>query len=163
MNWELAGILAEIISAFAVVATLIFLGLEVRNNRNATESMSIDALAVGFNNLNTQLVGDSEFFEIFFSALGDPTNLSDINRARVLWMIQSYINHLTTVKKYHDSGALPEEEWDAYIEGTAQVLNTPGGKWGLANVAITPSLLAEIRKFEGAETKDGFLGLEGNG
>ena len=159
MNWELAGIIAEIVGAAAVVITLVFLAVEIRTNRNATESASIDALAAGFNNINLHITGDAEFFRVFLAALADPIGLDEADRARFLWTMQSYINHLTSVKKYHDAGSLSEEEWQAYGEGCSQVFNTPGGNWALENVAVTPSLLTEMRKFQGTEIKKGFLGI----
>jgi len=160
LDWTFVGTLAEVASAFAVVVTLIFLGVEVRGYRNATEPTASDALSAGFNNLNMQITSDPEFFETFMSALSDPLTLNDMSKARVLWVIQCYINHLTTVKKYHDAGSLPEEEWGAYMQGTSQVLNSPGGIWALENVAITPSLLAEIKRHQDVTYKNGFLGLK---
>ena len=56
MNWEIATAIAEMAGAVAVVATLIYLAGEVRQNRKAIESASIDALSAGWNDLNDPLL-----------------------------------------------------------------------------------------------------------
>jgi len=48
MNWAAAGVISEIVGAIAVVVSLLFLASEVKRNRNATESTSVDALAEPF-------------------------------------------------------------------------------------------------------------------
>ncbi len=45
MNWEIATAIAEISGAIAVIVTLVYLATEVRQNRKAIESASIDALS----------------------------------------------------------------------------------------------------------------------
>ena len=49
MNWDAIGAVGEVVGAFAVVLTLIFLAREVRLSRLANEAASVDALATGWN------------------------------------------------------------------------------------------------------------------
>jgi hypothetical protein len=160
MNWESIGPFAEVVSAFAVVISLAILGYEIHQNRKTVESAAVDALAAGFNSWNEQLISDEKFFESFFLILARPEDASELEKTRFLWMFQSLVNHLNTVKKYHETGALPQEEWDIYIEGVTQLFNTPGGEWALENIATTPTLLSAIRKSQGTLMNDGILGLQ---
>ena len=160
MNWESIGTLAEVVSAFAVVVSLIILGYEIRQSRKTVESAAVDALAAGFNLWNEQLTNDEKFFESFYLILARPGDASELEKARFLWMFQSLVNHLNTVRKYHETGALPQEEWDIYIEGVTQLFNTPGGQWALENIATTPSLMKAICKSQGTLMNEGILGLQ---
>ena len=82
MNWDLIIGVSEVVGALAIVVTLIFLGLEVRNNRSATESASLDALAAGFNAINIQLIGDASVTKVWVSGVADPEKLDDVDRVR---------------------------------------------------------------------------------
>jgi len=157
MNLELIGIAAEIVGALAVVVTLLFLAVEVRNNRNATESASIDALATGFNAINAHVIDDPQLAEIWQTGLAEPEQLTEVDRIRLVHLVQSYINHFTSLKKYHDSGVLPEDEWLAYSSSVAAFMNTPGGKWISEKMAITPAVAFEIKQRENDEFAYRFL------
>ena len=156
MNWEALGVIADIIGAVAVVATLIYLTIEIRLNRMAIESDSLDSLAAGWNSLNVHVMDDPELAEIWVKGFSDPDSLDPIQRTRFMMMGQSYINHFMTVKKHHDAGTLPESEWQVHAAGTAHAMCSPGGKWLCKNVAVTPEVLEVFREFRddvGKETR----------
>jgi hypothetical protein len=156
MNWEVIGIFAEIISAAAVVVTLVFLVIEIRSNRGATESAAIDAAATGFNTMNTTLISDPELVEIFLKAQAGEQPLSRVDLARVQLLLQSYINHYTTLKKYHDSGALPDRDWRSYSVAMAALTNSPGGEEICKKIEISEPVRKELDSYRGEETPYGW-------
>ena len=82
MNWEFISVIAEVVSARAVVVTLMFLAIEVRNNRRATEAASVDAQSSGINDLNSLLVSDPEFAKVWNVGMADPEKLDE---QRLTW------------------------------------------------------------------------------
>ncbi|MGR8948527.1 MAG: hypothetical protein ACU84Q_10795 [Gammaproteobacteria bacterium] len=146
MDWQIIGVFAEVISAVAVVVTIIFLSVEVRNNRNATQSNSLDALAGGFSDINYNVIGDGEFTAIWEKGLASPETLDSQETIRISMYMQCYINHYTALRKYHELGVLPDEEWEAYLAAISGIINTPGGQWLVPRLAIAPSLLQEIQE-----------------
>ena len=159
MNWEAIGVVAEVVGAVAVVFSLIYLAVQVRHAKDATESASVDALAAGFNTLNTHFVDDPELCALYLRAMENPGNLDDVERFRFIALMQSYINHFNTLKKYHDAELLPEDEWAAHSQSLRYLMSTPGGHWLCEHITITPSVLAELRKPPEFAFKDGFLGI----
>ena len=155
MNWEAIGVLAEVIGAVAVVATLLFLAIEVRNNKNATESASIDSLAEGFNTINAHIINESGMAEIYSKGVADPESLDEIQKVRFMALMQCYVNHFATVKKYHDAGQLSKEEWTAHSSGTSHVLNSTGGRWARRFITVTPSVAAVFESHRDQKGKDG--------
>jgi len=160
MNWDALGVLAETVGAVAVVVTLIYLAVEVRNNRSATESASIDSLAAGFNLLNTQIMDNPDLAEIFLRGTANHEDLDDVQKLRFIAMVQSYVNHFTTVKKYYDAGILSEEQWLAHSVGVSRLTNSPGGIWACRNITITPGVAAEFERLRDIEASDGYWGLK---
>ena len=65
MNWEAISVIAEIVGAAAVVVTLAFLAVEVRNNKRTLESASIDSFAAGYNALNTSIMENADLAETY--------------------------------------------------------------------------------------------------
>ena len=161
MNWEIATAIAEMAGAVAVVATLIYLAGEVRQNRKAIESASIDALSAGWNDLNTVIMSDPELAQIMVKGFTDPESLDEIQIYRFQLAGQSYINHfMTVVNRYHD-GTLPEQQWLAHSAGMAYVTKSPGGTWLLEHSIVTPDVRTALNESfnEELEQKDRFLGL----
>jgi hypothetical protein len=147
MNWETIGVIAEIIGATAVVITLVFLTREMRLNRVAAESGSVDSLSTGWNDLNTTVMSDTELCEIWIQGFKDPTALTEVQRLRFLLIGQSYLNHLTTIKKHFDSGTLLSKDWDIHKAGTCQIMNSPGGLWLTKNLAVPPDVIQLIVEY----------------
>lgn len=145
MDWQLIGVIAEVVSAIAVVVTIIFLAVEIRHNRRAAQSNSLDALTAGFSDINYNVVGDGEFTAIWEKGLASPESLNSQETIRICMYMQCYINHYTALRKYHELGVLAHEEWEAYLAAFAGILNTPGGQWMIPRLAIAPSLLKEIQ------------------
>ena len=145
MDWQLIGVFAEVVSAVAVVVTIIFLVVEVRHNRNAAQSNSLDALTSGFSDINYNVVGDDEFAAIWEKGIASPESLSPREKIRICMYMQCYMNHYTALRKYHELGVLPDEEWEAYLAAVAGILNTVGGRWMIPRLAIAPALLKEIQ------------------
>ena len=161
MEWELVGVFAEVVSAVAVIVTIIFLAFEVRNNRNAVQSSSLDALATGFSAINSNVIGDAEFTKIWETGLASPDELTSQERIRMSMHLQCYMNHYTALHKYHELGVLPDEEWQSYLNAISGILNTPGGKWFIPRLTITPALLKKFQ--EHSSTKEEYGWLPGGG
>ena len=156
MNWEAAGVVAEIVGAVAVVVSLLFLAIEVRRGRNATESASVDSLAEGFNTLNAHLMGDPGLASVYLKGMSAPESLDEVEAIRFVAMGQSYINHFTTVMKYHDAGLLPQEEWLSHYHAMHHIFNSPGGKWIQKRITMTPTLRAAFEAAVPPQVDDGF-------
>ncbi|MEQ8693995.1 MAG: hypothetical protein RIC85_01540 [Gammaproteobacteria bacterium] len=162
MNWEAIGVIAEVVGAIAVVITLLYLALEVKRNRSATESSSVDALAEGFNALNSLLADSPELAEIWLSGMSDPNSLNGIQRVRLIALVQSYVNHFTTVKKHYDAGLLPHDQWMTHSSGFPQTMTSKGGQWIRQYITITPDVLKVFEELDREGLKEGYWGITKN-
>ena len=160
MNWEAIGVLAEIVGAAAVVITLAFLAYEVRSNKRALESASVDTFAAGYNAVNSSIMENSELAEIYRVGIENPENLSETQKIQFIALGQSYINQSTTVKKYRDAGLLSDEEWDFQLTGIANVMTSKGGKWLRQRVAIAPNVEKAFQEAEVSDIPQEFWGIK---
>lgn len=162
MNWEAIGVIAEVVGSAAVVITLIFLAYEVRSNKRALESASIDTFATGYNAVNASLMENAELAEIYSIGIANPEALDETQKIRFIALGQSYINQFTRVKKYRDAGLISDDEWEFQLLGTAGVMNAPGGKWLRQMVSVAPNVEQEFRNVDGRKVDDGFWGIKGS-
>ena len=69
--------LAEIIGAFAVVVSLLYVGIQVNDSASAVRSASANDANVALQNWYLQIGSDRETSELFYTALTSETALSD--------------------------------------------------------------------------------------
>ena len=71
MNWDAVGALAELIGAVAVIATLIYLSIQIRQNTRANEIESSQGnLDQGVSWMNN-LIQDPSLAELYLAGLQD--------------------------------------------------------------------------------------------
>ena len=87
MNWDALGAFAELAGAIAVVASLFYVGIQVRENSRAVRGQTFDSIATGLNQAVLQMVGDAELIEIIQRGVANG-ELSEIETLRYnSWML----------------------------------------------------------------------------
>ncbi len=151
MDWGVLGVVAEVVSAVAVIATLIFLAVEVRNNRYATEAASVDAQSSGLNDLNALLVSDPEFAKIWKVGMADAGQLDEVERLRLAFQLQNYVNLYIALRRHRMTGAIPEENWEYYAHAFGTLMNTPGAQTLAKEIAIPAAVAKEFAQYRDAK------------
>lgn len=81
MNWEALGAFGELIGAAAVVATLIYLSVQLRQNTKTVRLSSAQAVTEELQNMFSLLASDQSLADIFVEA-GKSGELSAASRVR---------------------------------------------------------------------------------
>ena len=72
VNWDAIGAIGEIVGATAVVATLLYLARETRNNTQAVVAASTRTSSWGFAEFNTQIASDEVLSRLIHKSMQDP-------------------------------------------------------------------------------------------
>jgi len=88
---------AQIIGSTAVVASLVFVGLELRRNTRVTRAASHHAVTASLNDLNMFWAGDTEVTRIWLAGLNDRNALSPEERWRFDSILRSYLHVCETM------------------------------------------------------------------
>jgi hypothetical protein len=147
--------LGEFIGGVAVLATLIYLALQLRHGRSDARAASVDALVSRLDAFNADFHNSAELCDIFMRGNNDPESLEPVERTRYLALTQRLLNHFMTIKRSRDRGVLPDPEWLTYGVGTANFLDSTGGEWACNEAAIADdvrSTLRELRSNSSAST-----------
>lgn len=128
MNWDAIGSIGEIIGALAVLFTLAYLALQVRQNTNATRAASHHVVTDAMNQLNLSLAKDQAVAEIWLAGMSDRSSLNEVKRERFDALIRAYMHVCDTMYYHAELGAGDNGLWKAEERYLALILSSAGGK-----------------------------------
>jgi hypothetical protein len=124
MNWEAVGAVGEILGAAAVVATLVYLAAQIRQNTHTARSATRQAITDSIVAPPMSVIQDRGFREAFLSHI----NAEEITAEQNL-QLQSYCYitmHMWENIHYQSrSGLLSAEEWDAFRRNLKAIMQIP--------------------------------------
>ena len=153
MNWEAIGAIGEIVGAFAVVATLIYLASQTKLNRQATE-LNTQALRSSarteasryWSEETIRLALSPDMATILDQGMIDASKLSDEHRQRLIaWYTQHLIAKDALFHQYKD-GTLPDDAWDAHRLVLVGVLKYDSfiRTWDAGAIPVSPEFKAYV-------------------
>jgi hypothetical protein len=143
---------------FAIIAGIIFLAMEVREARNATEMQMMDSHTDGFMSLNFSITNNSELARIFIVGLYNPDKLSDTEAIQFAMFLRAFHNQHKRSKHLNNLGLLSDSELEISTRQLAQIYSTPGGKLHYDNNSIGRSreLETALKPYMGEKIQDDY-------
>jgi len=150
MNLADFASVAEIVSALGVIATLLFLAVELRKNTKATRQQSYHTIvsrraAIFFEGISR----DRETIEIFAKGL-NAGDLDEFDAQRFLVTMTNLLSHFQDVYTEYQSGIVEKEVWVAERQLLAGFSGQPGFRnlWRELNQYYLPQFIAEVARIE---------------
>jgi len=115
---------AELVGIAAIVISLIFVGLEVRQSAAATRGATQQALADSAREASGALVGDQETADLMlrFLSAADWSDFSEVERFRIVILFTTMLRvYESAYYQWSESNLAPEiwAGWEASLRGTA--------------------------------------------
>ena len=131
MNWDAIGAIAEALGAIAVVATLIYLAIQIRQNTQATRSATRHAITESIMGPPNNFLQSKSFRKTFLAHV----NSEDLDPDQSLQMqIYCYITMKSWENMHYQyrNGMLTEEEWQPLHVNLRVILQMPYWRdyWG---------------------------------
>ena len=133
INWEAIGAIGEIAGAIAVVATLAYLGRQLRSSARQQKMDAHRAVSEEFNRINDIWL-DLQSTGMLVRAWSD-WDTSTAQEQHLVWVFFTKVmNHLQTMFFMWESGAIDDSIYLAEEETSCAFLATNGGKkwWELS-------------------------------
>lgn len=125
-NLESLANLGEIIGAIAVVVSLVYLAVQVRQNTQAQQtenfSRALDRVAA----IQATLSQDTETSVIFSKGVLDPSELSANERLRFTWAMYELFGAFEFMFLASKTKAMPDEVWQRWSSAVAWWLSFSG-------------------------------------
>ena len=128
---ETLGNLGEFISGIAVLATLIYLSVQVRQNTKATKASSFHQVQREFNSWLISLARSSEMADILLKGNITPSSLNDLERVRYFGMIMTNFHVFETLYTEFCEGTASKEQWESEERSFIRLLALPGVQYYL--------------------------------
>ena len=154
MNWEAIGAIGEIVGAAGVIATLVYLAYQIRQNTTQLEQNTLAAKAAAQNASNEALrenrkaIFESlDMSEIYLRGNRKPEELDEVSLLRYRLIIMNVTEVMLEIYTQTLITGFSPETW--HTQGTTlvkRVLATSGGQWFWANFAdnYTADFRAEV-------------------
>jgi hypothetical protein len=141
-----------LITNFAVLAGILFLAFEIQqSNRIAITNTEI-ALRSGYSTLNSVLIENPDFAQIFVNAGSEDNNLSAADQLRLRsWLVQ-LVNQWVAIETAHGNGMAPESTYEVIFDDQRSIIDgMPGIRPILRNILIDYKALSATHTFRSAD------------
>jgi hypothetical protein len=118
--------LAEVVGVSAIILSLVFVGVEIRNNTAATKAQALLELNVAANDLSLAVVDNGEFSEILVTGDANVEELSEAGKARYRRWVYAMLNVHENAFIFNSAGLLDEASYAAWASSTCVLLAKPG-------------------------------------
>ena len=159
MNWDAIAAVGELLGASAVLVTLIYLAVQIRQNTSAVATATYESTMTGFNDINIVVAGNPALASLLDRGCQNPDSLNSEEIVQFNFLLRCYSNQWWKLFKLYERGSLPAAEWSIFAKEAAQFLEQPGCKPFCEQNALFADLYTELDKYKGGVISDfGFGG-----
>ena len=114
MNWEAIGAVGEVLGAFAVVLTLVYLAVQIRQNTSSTRASTYSATTDGWHNyMQAQSVAD---IDLLISLAKNPSKLTSADFYRGYYLCRVMFRRMEHDYFQFKAGTFDPATWNAYVK-----------------------------------------------
>jgi len=126
MSWDAVAAIAETVGAVAVVVTIAYLAVQIRQNTKAVRSAAAQQLLEGIAELNQFLGSDPEVTDLWWRGTADPQSLSEQEWRRFIHVASPMIRRMELMFLNRRRGFVEAEIWEAMANNMEHWFSTPG-------------------------------------
>ena len=111
MNWDAVSAVAEIFGTFAVVVTLIYVAIQIRQSNRESQSSTAWAITNSLNEFAGRITANSELASVWNRGIADFQGLDATEQERFVVLIAEWYNVLMALYRTRDLSPLPDSYW----------------------------------------------------
>jgi hypothetical protein len=129
MKLEKWALIAEIVGAFAIVISLVFVGVQLQANTSATRSATASAASAATSTWYTAMGTSAQASALFFNFMNDPESLTPEERLQAVFSVHGVLVNFQTSFILANEGTLDDQIKDTILEAIVVVKDKPGFKY----------------------------------
>jgi len=129
MNWEAIGAIGELVGALAVLVTLVYLSMQIRQNTKSVQAAAVDSANNQVSRCREVIFADADVANLFRRGNQDPASLSEDDAIRYRLLIHNIMLALSNSITQASVSGLSESMTKAESPILNRVLGTTGGRW----------------------------------
>lgn len=152
MNWEAIRTISEVVGALAVVLSLVYVGVQIRQNTRQVRVATHDGTTRDFRQFTRQMLA-SGLTQVFSQGLEDYASLSEEQKLEFAFMMYDVFKAFENVHYHYLHGTLGEDAWGGWRRFIASYASAPGAQhyWSVRRDIFTSDFQNFIEELEPAE------------
>ena len=150
MNWDAIGAIAESLGTVGIIASLVYVAIQIRQNTRSTRIETFESAGRGVQEQHRSLIVDPELLRDFVAGHASYSDLEIGERIRFHGYMCNWILEYQLFKQSFSEGAqsrgtFAEKSLGEFERFIISLLRTPGGQeWWSGETYLNPSTRAEI-------------------
>ena len=128
MEWDAIGAIGEVVGALAVIATLIYLSTQIRQNTNNLNVTASISLVENTNRTNADISANPQAQTAYLLALNDPDRCDQIQLETAYHIFRMITNNVYLAWSLRTLDSAKQELWEAALATHMEVFKTRGGR-----------------------------------
>ena len=126
MNWEAIGAIGETVGAMAVLLTLFYLAMQIRQNTKSVQAAAVDSANTQVSRVREVLLSSADLASIYRRGTEDPFSLSEDDMIRYRLLMH---NIFVALSNSLMQASLTSNMNQGDLPVLNRVLSTTGGRW----------------------------------
>jgi hypothetical protein len=126
MNWEAIGAIAELLGAIGVIASLVYVGIQVRQNTRSVRAATYDAMVRTSGDFLSPLIEDPELAAAFERAVASWPEVDPRSRERVMYLLTQLFRNWENAFFQWKQGTLAQGLWAPWRRVILSYYHQPG-------------------------------------
>jgi hypothetical protein len=118
----------EGIGVIAIVASLILVAMELRQNTKVAQANALFQLSAALDDSYRRRAQDPELAQLIKDGHDDEESLTEIEREQFASWLRADINHLEAIWTYYDLGLMSDENFEGFAASICSRVATKGGR-----------------------------------
>ena len=150
MNWDAIGAIGETVGAIAVILTLAYLAIQIRQNALATQTASHHAVTDSLNQGNLAVAQDAALAQIWVTGCVDRMSLTEAERERFDSLCRAYFHVFDSLFYSATKGTGERDLLRAEESGFSHLMSLQGvSEWWDENpYAFSPEFRSYMEAFK---------------
>ena len=163
MNWEAIGAVAEVVGAAGVIASLLYLGIQIRQSTRTEQARAYQDIFSGFTAQNLEMFG-AENIDLIISGMRDFNSLSGGDRLRFDHLMMGYFNVLEATIFSNSAFLLGDgtmENWSYALRTRFLPYTGVRDWWSEAKLIFAPETRAWVdEQIAATDTESDYVGIK---
>jgi len=114
MDWNAIGAVGEMVGALAVVVSLLYLGIQVREGARATRADTELEAARMWSDFHARVAHSADMSSIWDLGHREPKSLKEQEQQRFVWLVAEYFFLVEGLFKQYRLGFLSDDSWEQH-------------------------------------------------
>ena len=120
--------LASVVSAFAVVASVVYASVQIRHNTRAVAASSFQQVVDSFAEISFEIAKERHLSNLYIRGSKDFGSLDEVDRARYGLMLLSFLRRAENVLFQSTTHVLASEHWSGIRTSIKTIVSPPGAR-----------------------------------